>query len=155
MPGKVLVYLTQMKSRVVFHRLLGKMREKSLKRMICSSGLAQWFNGNIIDPFLPVCYVFIQLWMAPAVGAPSALIENMCNKPLQGCPSLLQQSWTHRRALGQRLRNVIYLNIGSNTNSNGKKKAFLVAPVLLIFFAVTPYVIMGHTLPDTLLQTRN
>lgn len=59
---------------------------------MCLSGLAQSFNRNIIDPFLPVRYVFIQLWMAPAVGAPSALKENMCNKPLQGCPSLLQLS---------------------------------------------------------------
>lgn len=131
----------------------GRKRKKNLNRMLCLSRLAQWFNSNIIDPFLALSYVFIQLWMAPAAGAPSALIESMCNKPLQGCPSLLQQSWMHRRALGQRLQNAIYLNIGSNANSNGEEPLSL--PLFYSFFAVTPCVIMGHTFPGTLLQTRN
>lgn len=35
------------------------LKKKSLNRKKCSSGLVQWFNRNRIDPFLPLCPVYL------------------------------------------------------------------------------------------------
>lgn len=99
-----------------------------------------WSSDLTGIELIPLCLCVLCIHSAvdaPAAEAPTALIENMCNKPLQGCPSLLLQCWTLRRALGQRLQNVIYLNIGYNTNNNEKKKNSRCPCFTLIFFCHT------------------